>query len=246
MPQNHRFIDPFDDNDDGMSTYDYTVQNKDMIFKFILQCAGPILFIALQLSCVSTANGIIRMKSVRQLSSVPFVSLLVCGYYWTIYGSMKNDMTVMLPNASAMAAAVYCMWAYYLYAKSKPSTLYWGSAVLIAIATLLAWQRHVQLIGMIGCALSVAVSGSPLVVVRTVIRERSTAALPFSISMVAWLNAACWVAYGYLLAEDVLIYGPNLLSFLLATLQLLLFVVYGFPKKSQPSELLAVDHDANV
>eukprot|EP01034_Spumella_vulgaris_P039500 gene39500-48808_t len=52
--------------------------------------------------------------------------------------------------------------------------------------------------------------------------------MPFSTSLVMWVNNMSWTAYGYLVADDVLIYGPNALSLLLSSLQLSLFVVYGF------------------
>jgi hypothetical protein len=64
-------------------------------------------------------------------------------------------------------------------------------------------------------------------VVLTVLEERSTASLPFSTSLVTWLNNASWMLYGYFVAQDKLIYGPNILGFLLSSTQMLLFLLYG-------------------
>jgi hypothetical protein len=92
----------------------------------------------------------------------------------------------------------------------------------------LACQNAFDTIGTIGCVLSIVVSGSPLAVIKTVIIEQSTASMPFTTSLVMWINNFSWTAYGYLVADDVLIYGPNALSLLLSSLQLSLFVIYGF------------------
>lgn len=76
--------------------------------------------------------------------------------------------------------------------------------------------------------ISVVVSGSPLAALGTVIRDKSTAALPFKTCLVMWLSSACWLGYGALVAGDPKIYIPNSLGFALASSQMLLFVIFGF------------------
>ena len=44
-----------------------------------------------------------------------------------------------------------------------------------------------------------------------------------------FFNALSWSLYGLVVSKDPLIYGPNLLGLLLAIVQLLLFVIFGFP-----------------
>jgi len=70
---------------------------------------------------------------------------------------------------------------------------------------------------------------SPLATIFTVIRTKSTAALPFLPSLANFFNGLTWAAYGYILAHDPIIYGPNLIGMFSAILQLGLFVIYGFP-----------------
>jgi solute carrier family 50 protein (sugar transporter) len=77
-------------------------------------------------------------------------------------------------------------------------------------------------------------TASPLAVVRTVIKDKSTASLPFFTSLVIWFNTTSWLFYGYLVANDVLIWGPNVLGFGLASLQMCLFSVYGTGKSLEP------------
>lgn len=43
-----------------------------------------------------------------------------------------------------------------------------------------------------------------------------------------WISSLCWTLYGYLKLNDPLVYVPNALGLLLASLQMLLFLIYGF------------------
>ena len=52
---------------------------------------------------------------------------------------------------------------------------------------------------------------------------------PLQSSLIMWLNSLCWLLYGVMISKDLMIIGPNLLGLLLASLQLLLFLVFGFP-----------------
>lgn len=202
------------------------------LLRSILQLLGPCLFLGLQGSCILVAVDIQRLKSVRKLSSIPFASLLACGYIWTEYGLLRNDWSVWVPNAVAVATAVYCMSIYYKYAQIKPSMVYACVLLLIGVGTLLGAFGQMTAIGLIGCIMSVLMSGSPLAVINTVIKEQSTASLPFWTSLVTWLNSLSWVAYGYFVARDPMILMPNTLGLLLGSVQMALFAVYGFHSES--------------
>jgi len=57
--------------------------------------------------------------------------------------------------------------------------------------------------------MAVILLSSPLAVMGKVIKEKSTAALPFGASLAGFLNASTWFAYGSLVAMDPYIYAPN-------------------------------------
>ena len=40
--------------------------------------------------------------------------------------------------------------------------------------------------------------GAPLATLSTVIKDKSTASIPFGTSLACWLNALSWSAYGFL------------------------------------------------
>lgn len=185
------------------------------------------------------------MKSVKKLSAAPFVSLVACGYFWTLYGWLKNDMTIFVPNAISIATGIYCMWVYYSHAALKPDILYSSLALLLFVGGCLGILGMASSIGTIGCVMSVLMSGSPLAVIKTVIKEQSTASLPFSTSFVAWLNSCSWVAYGYFIAHDPMILMPNTLGLMLTTVQMSLFLVFGVSTASQQS-IGAVEGDSEL
>ena len=183
---------------------------------------------------MKTAASIVAQKSVGKLSPVPFISLLTNCVIWTYYGLLRKDNTVLVPNAIGCIAGASCVLTYQRYAEQSPVTLYLGSFLILAISTLLAFQGNWKLLGSIGCVLAVAVSGSPLATVGTVLKEKSTSALPFLTSFTTFLNAFSWSLYGVLIANDPMIYGPNLLGLALASIQMSLFVIFGLPPPAAP------------
>eukprot|EP01036_Dinobryon_divergens_P032350 gene32350-41914_t len=75
--------------------------------------------------------------------------------------------------------------------------------------------------------------GSPLSTLKKVIEEKSTQSMPsFSTSVTTWLNAFSWSLYGIIVANDFMVYAPNLIGLLLASVQLFLYAWLGFPSGS--------------
>ena len=170
-----------------------------------LRIAGPAFFLSFQGSAIKTALQIIADKSVGPLSAFPFVSLLTNCVIWTYYGLLRSDMTVLVPNALGILTGAGCILGYHKYAVQKPSSMYAVAAALIAFASVLAFQGNHKLLGSLGCILAVILTGSPLVTLQTVIKEKSTAALPLFTSTAGWLNSCSWSLYGLLVAHDPMV-----------------------------------------
>ena len=204
------------------------------MFVALLKLAGPILFLSLQVSSVATARDVAARKSVGSLSPLPNITLFTNCVVWTTYGWLKRDGTIFIPNLCGIISSVYCVVLFHLHSTAKPTKSYALSLLICVIIGYLAFVGDGSNIGLIGCVLSVLFTASPLAVVRTVIKDKSTASLPFFTSLVIWFNTTSWLFYGYLVADDVLIWGPNVLGFGLATLQMCLFSVYGTGKSLEP------------
>jgi solute carrier family 50 (sugar transporter) len=180
---------------------------------------------------VQTALKIVAEKSVGSLSPLPFVSLLTNCVIWTYYGVLKSDLTVFVPNGIGIIAGLICVSGYHRFVNPKPVKLYAAAAAIIAFSTACYYAKNYQLLGSLGCVLAVLVTGSPLATLRTVIKEKSTAALPVMTSASAFCNACSWSMYGLLVANDPMIYGPNLMGLVLASIQMSLYVIFGLPPK---------------
>ena len=94
------------------------------IFVTALQFAGPIFFLTLQLSSIFTAIEITKSKSCGPLSPLPFISLFTNSFVWSLYGLLKMDSTVFIPNSCGVMASLYCILAFHKHAQVKPNKLY--------------------------------------------------------------------------------------------------------------------------
>ncbi|OVA01935.1 SWEET sugar transporter [Macleaya cordata] len=87
-------------------------------------------------------------------------------------------------------------------------------------------HRHRKiLVGSVGLVASVAMYGSPLVVVKQVIQTKSVEFMPFYLSFFSFLASSLWMAYG-LVGRDLFLASPNLVGCPLGVLQLVLYCMY--------------------
>jgi solute carrier family 50 protein (sugar transporter) len=195
-----------------------------------LRYAGPFFFLGMQASSIKTGFSIVTSNSTLQLSLLPFISLLLNCIIWTQYGILKEDNTIIVPNAIGIFTGIFCTTVYLSKSHSPKSQapLILGAAVIGLCCSVAYFYGDIQSLGLMGCALAVCVMGSPLATLKNVIVTKSTASIPFTTSFFMWLNSLSWMSYGLLISNDIMVYGPNAVGFILATVQLLLFVVYGF------------------
>lgn len=148
-------------------------------------------------------------------------------------------MTVLIPNASGALFGLYytAMFAKHNSGQYSLTPYYAGSGAIIAAAAGMALTLPpavaANYIGLTGCTLAVVLMASPLATVKTVIKDKNTAAMPFATSLATLLNAVSWSGYGWLVAKDMLILAPNILGLASAIVQLSLFAKYGLPPSSK-------------
>jgi len=146
----------------------------------------------------------------------------------------------MLPNVSGAAFGLYYTYIYNKYNTGSSLVPYFAGStaiiggVAVAAATLESSVAATG-IGLTGCTLAVILMSSPLATMKTVIRDKNTAALPFAPSLATFLNAVAWSGYGWLVAKDILIFAPNVLGLGASLVQLGLFAKYGLPPPVKPT-----------
>lgn len=105
-----------------------------------------------------------------------------------------------------------------------------AGAIVAAVGAMLATlplADAAHYIGLTGCTLAVILMGSPLATLKTVIETKNTSAMPFATSLATFFNAASWTGYGFLVANDPMVWGPNTLGLVAACVQMGLFAKYG-------------------
>lgn len=93
-----------------------------------------------------------------------------------------------------------------------------------------------HIVGFFTVATSLAMFGSPLILVKRVIQERNTNLLPLPMIMAGAVTCSLWLTYGILL-DDAFIIAPNAANLILSVVQLVLFCVY--PRGGSTPELKA-------
>ena len=198
-----------------------------------LSLAGPCCFLLLQVSVVQTALEMIKSAQVNGLSPLTFISLFVNCVIWSLYGFGINDSTVFIPNAIGTIVGLFCSVIFHLYCEVSqlPYSLYIVSAIVIVFVLVLYSTNDFENIGYTGVVVSILLTGSPLSVLKHVIKEKSTQRLPFNTTVLMCGNSISWLLYG-IYVNKIAVIIPNFIGLVLTLAQLSLFAIYGFSKST--------------
>jgi len=78
-----------------------------------------------------------------------------------------------------------------------------------------------------GVGICLLMFGGPLASIKTVLKERSAAALPPAFVLSSAATCSLWSAYGILILKDPFIFGPNMLGLAASLTQLGLIAKFG-------------------
>ncbi|KAJ4826004.1 hypothetical protein Tsubulata_027597 [Turnera subulata] len=152
----------------------------------LLLYAAPIL----------TFSRIARKKSTEGFSCVPYILALLNCLLYTWYG---------LPVVSYR-------WENFPVKKvgsvTTPVLLLFCTTATISALLFHTHQTRKAFVGSVALVASVAMYGSPLVVMKQVIRTKSVEFMPFYLSLFSFLASALWMAYG-LLSHDLFLAVGN-------------------------------------
>ena len=173
--------------------------------------------------------------------------MVVSGSLWVCYGLLQGLPPVWLPNIPAVAFGAY-YW--HTFRANAPATFpmqkyYTGAGVCLAgiagtVAALPA-ETAAFVLGLAGNAAVVAMFSGPLVAIKTVMDQRSTASLPLPMAVATFVNCSTWFAYGALVIHDPFIWFCNGLGLASAAAQLSLFYRFGIAQNGAPDASGDVD-----
>mmetsp|Transcript_58812 Transcript_58812/g.97315 ORF Transcript_58812/g.97315 Transcript_58812/m.97315 type:complete len:182 (+) Transcript_58812:1-546(+) len=175
---------------------------------------------------------ILSNKTTGDLSCFPFVSLYTNCAIWTLYGWLQSDPTLLYANAVGLVCGAAYTAIFAKYTHQSMSKYFVGSAGILGVfLSSPVWAPLVgtdapTVLGTFGMSTAVVLMASPLAVVGTVIKQKSTASLPFVVSLAMTTNGLCWGAYGWFVIDDFYVYVPNVLGCAAGLIQLSLFAIY--------------------
>ena len=172
------------------------------------------------------------------LPLLPYASMTVNGILWTTYGALQGDPTICISNASAILFGSY-YWRTFNKHKTPGFNMapyvQVGAATtccILGVAALCPPALAANILGLIGNACVIGMFAGPLTVMRTVIAEKSTAALPFGMTIATLINCSLWFSYAYFVIDDPYIWVCNLIGLSSSLVQLALFARFGFAPKA--------------
>ncbi|XP_076899188.1 bidirectional sugar transporter SWEET1 [Bidens hawaiensis] len=211
------------------------------VFGVFGDATGLFLFLAPTI----TFKRILQNKSTEEFSGIPYpMTLLNCllsAWYGLPFISENNTLVTVINGTGALIEAVYVL-IFIMYAPKKEKAKVFGLAtfVLAAFSTIavisvaaLHGKTRRYFCGFAAAIFSVIMYGSPLSIMRTVIRTKSVEFMPFFLSLFVFLCGTSWFIFG-LLGNDPFVYVCNGFGSVLGALQLILYAIYRNNKGGKP------------
>ncbi|KAE9603970.1 putative SWEET sugar transporter [Lupinus albus] len=198
-----------------------------------------------------TFRRIIKNKSTEKFSGIPYVmTLLNCllsAWYGLPFVSPNNIPVSTINGAGSVIEIIYVL-IFIIFAPSKQKAKILGlfTSVLVVFSivvfvSLFALHGNSRKLfcGFAAAIFSIIMYGSPLSIMRVVIRTKSVEFMPFFLSLFVFLCGTSWFVFG-LLGRDPFVAVPNGVGSALGAMQLILYFIYrdnkGAPKKQTPIE----------
>ncbi|KAJ1377119.1 SWEET sugar transporter [Sesbania bispinosa] len=175
---------------------------------------GNAASVALYAAPMVTFKRVIRKKSTEEFSCIPYIIGLLNCLLFTWYGlpvvSYKwENFPLVTVNGVGIVLELSYVLIYFWYASAKGKV----KVAMTTIPVLLVFcitaavsafafhdSRHRKLlVGSLGLGVSVAMYGSPLVVMKKVIQTKSVEFMPLPLSLCTFLASALWLTYGILI-----------------------------------------------
>lgn len=209
----------------------------------LCESAAPFCSIAVFLAPIPTIHQIKRDRRVGDLPLLPYSSMILSGFLWTVYGKLKGEPSVWASNAIGLVLGLYYFYGFTKFAPKESSSSSSSSTLpgrvrhhkmviwTTFIGTMLLYYSGSSLasriIGFAAVALYLALSGSPLAAVRTVLRTKSAQAIPWPFTLASICSCFCWTVFGLFKMNDPNVYWTSAIGLTFGIMQAALKVIYG-------------------
>ncbi|XP_074263699.1 bidirectional sugar transporter SWEET1-like [Silene latifolia] len=227
------------------------------IAHFIFGVFGNATALFLFLAPVVTFKRIIKHKSTEQFSGIPYVMTLLNNLLSAWYGlpfvSPNNILVTTINGTGAVIESVYVL-VFLILAPKKEKLKIGGLLALVlsifavvAFVSLFALHDNKRKIfcGIAASVFSIIMYGSPLSIMRLVIKTKSVEYMPFLLSLFCFLCGTSWFIYG-LLGRDPFVAVPNGFGCALGAMQLILYFIYYDKKAADEKKTTAAEHSVEM
>jgi solute carrier family 50 protein (sugar transporter) len=204
------------------------------VFGIFGDATGLLLFLA----PLITFKRIVMNKSTEQFSGIPYVmTLLNCllsAWYGLPFISPNNLLVSTINGTGAAIEAIYVL-IFIIHAPKKEKAKILGLftfviSVFAAVALISLFALHTKksrklFSGFAASIFSIIMYGSPLSIMRTVIKTKSVEYMPFFLSLFVFFCGTSWFIFG-LLGKDPFVAVPNGFGCGLGAIQLILYAIY--------------------
>ena len=204
----------------------------------VLGRIAPAASLAVFLAPLPTLQEIQRTRTVGHLPLLPYTTMILSAYLWCLYGLLRYEPAVWMTNALGMGFGAYYFGTFVRYVPSRGAapTLpgrvaqhQQGIGLVVVLTGLLVLSRSPAATSIIGTAavtLCLAMFGSPLAALRTVLRTKSAAAIPWPFTVASLVNCFCWTVFGFFTMRDPAVYLTNALGLMFGVAQAALKIIY--------------------
>ena len=157
-------------------------------------------------------------------------------FCWLEYGLLVNDSNgILVRLVGGIIVSIYFYLSIFFYCYSIRHSAVWKQILCALTFYFILWvylsyansnlEFRKHFCGIVCSGMTVVLFGFPLVNLVHVIRTQSTSTLPFLMILVNFFVTAQWWVYGIIIGDNFL-KVPYCLGWCLATVQLLIFVIF--------------------
>jgi len=181
-----------------------------------------------------------RAGSMGELNPVPAAVTVLSTVAWLQYGLASANPFVVASNLPGVAAAVAGLVLMLPLMAGAPALglvqaiFVGGCTAIVGLWTWLVFSGMSALaragaLGLFASFLFVVLCTSPLASMRSIIASKDSSSIYAPMTFAQCVNCGLWTFYGFVAANDVFVWGPNLTGLLLGFAQLSLKII--FPSK---------------
>uniref|UniRef100_A0A1B6EBF2 Sugar transporter SWEET1 n=1 Tax=Clastoptera arizonana TaxID=38151 RepID=A0A1B6EBF2_9HEMI len=180
-------------------------------YKLLVGNAATLMTILQFLSGMLVCHKFMKKGSTKDVSSLPFVTGFLSSCLWFSYGTLIEDMNIILVNSVGMFLMMSYIGAFYIYTTRKSmivSQLFGVVTFIICLITYFQWELDREVFrkrfGVLASTMTTLCIAAPLSNLRQVIRMKNSESLPFPIIFSSVMVSTLWYFYGVIIDDPFL------------------------------------------